>query len=93
MAEAARCLSCDLRSYDIVINGLICKDCGYCQEVCSLNLFEQSADFNPSGYKPAVAVHTDQCIGCLKCLYICPDFAITINEKKPGHGTSEVNTL
>ncbi|MDP1992296.1 MAG: FAD-dependent oxidoreductase [Syntrophales bacterium] len=93
MAEAVRCLSCDLRSYDVIINGLICKDCGYCQEVCSLNLFEQSADFNPSGYKPAVAVHTDQCIGCLKCLYICPDFAITINEKKPGHGTSEVNTL
>ena len=93
MAEAVRCLSCDLRSYDVIINGLICKDCGYCQEVCSLNLFEQSADFNPSGYKPAVAVHTDQCIGCLRCLYICPDFAITINEKKPGHGTSESNTL
>jgi formate dehydrogenase (NADP+) beta subunit len=93
MAEAVRCLSCDLRSYDIIINGLICKDCGYCQEVCSLNLFEQSADFNPSGYKPAVAVHTDQCIGCLRCLYICPDFAITIKEKKTGHGTSEGNTL
>ena len=93
MAEAVRCLSCDLRSYDVIINGLICKDCGYCQEVCSLNLFEQSADFNPSGYKPAVAVHTDQCIGCLRCLYICPDFAITIQEKKPGHGTSEGNTL
>lgn len=84
MAEAARCLSCDLRSYDVIINGLICKDCGYCREVCSLNLFEQSADFNPSGYKPAVAVHTDQCIGCLRCLYICPDFAIKIQEKKGG---------
>ena len=84
MAEAARCLSCDLRDFDVSINGLICKDCGYCREVCSLGIFEQSADFNPSGYKPAVAVHTDQCIGCLRCLYICPDFAITIQEKKAG---------
>jgi NAD-dependent dihydropyrimidine dehydrogenase PreA subunit len=84
IAEATRCLSCDLRSFDVIINGLICKDCGYCQEVCSLSIFEQSADFNPSGYKPAVAVHTDQCTGCLRCLYICPDFAITIQENKAG---------
>jgi len=80
-AEAARCLSCDLRDFEVAVNGLICKDCGYCREVCSLEIFEQSGDFNPSGYKPAVAAHADLCIGCLRCLYICPDFAITIREK------------
>ena len=79
-AEASRCLSCDLRDFDVAVNGLICKDCGYCREVCSLGIFGQSADFNPSGYKPAVAENTDKCIGCLRCLYICPDFAITIKE-------------
>ena len=95
MAEATRCLSCDLRSFDVIINGLICKDCGYCREVCSLNIFEQSADFNPSGYKPAAAVHTDQCIGCLRCLYICPDFAITIQERKKGenYGIDDKNRI
>jgi formate dehydrogenase beta subunit len=82
ITEASRCLSCDLRDFDVKINDLICKDCGYCREVCSLGIFEQSPNFNPSGYKPAVPVHTDQCIGCLRCLYICPDFAITIREKK-----------
>lgn len=82
MGEAVRCLSCDLCDFDVTINALICKDCGYCREVCSLGIFEQSTDFNPSGYKPAVAVHTDRCIGCLRCLYICPDFAITIQERK-----------
>jgi formate dehydrogenase (NADP+) beta subunit len=80
-AEASRCLSCDLRDFDVEVNGLICKDCGYCREVCSLGVFGQSAEFNPSGYKPAVAENTDKCIGCLRCLYICPDFAITIREK------------
>jgi NAD-dependent dihydropyrimidine dehydrogenase PreA subunit len=81
-AEASRCLSCDLRDFDVAVNGLICKDCGYCREVCSLGIFGQSADFNPSGYKPAVAENSDKCIGCLRCLYICPDFAITIKEGK-----------
>ncbi|MBM4314364.1 MAG: 4Fe-4S dicluster domain-containing protein [Deltaproteobacteria bacterium] len=84
MAEAVRCLSCDLCDFDVTINALICKDCGYCREVCSLGIFEQSPDFNPSGYKPAIAVGTDRCIGCLRCLYICPDFAITIQEKPYG---------
>lgn len=82
MEEAERCLSCDLRDFDVTINALICKDCGYCREVCSLGIFEQSTDFNPSGYKPAVAIHPERCIGCLRCLYICPDFAITIQERK-----------
>ena len=81
IAEAARCMSCDLRDFDVTVNELICKDCGYCREVCSLGIFKQSEQFNPSGYKPAVAEDTDKCIGCLRCLYICPDFAITIQDR------------
>jgi formate dehydrogenase beta subunit len=81
IAEAARCMSCDLRDFDVTVNELICKDCGYCREVCSLDIFKQSEQFNPSGYKPAVAENTDKCIGCLRCLYICPDFAITIQDR------------
>jgi len=86
VAEASRCLCCDLRDFDVVINDLICKDCGYCKEVCSFDIFTQSEDFNPSGYKPAVAVNTDKCVACLRCLYICPDFAITIRERKSDEG-------
>ena len=85
-AEAARCLSCDLRDFDVIINDLICKDCGYCREVCGFDIFKQSDDFNPSGYRPAVAVNTDKCVGCLRCLYICPDFAITIRERTAAMG-------
>ena len=79
--EAARCLSCDLCDYEVAVNAVHCKDCGYCQEVCTLGVFEQSDRFNPSGYKPAEAVHAERCVGCLRCLYICPDFSITIREK------------
>ncbi|MDI6726919.1 MAG: FAD-dependent oxidoreductase, partial [Smithellaceae bacterium] len=76
--EAGRCLSCDLCSYEVAVNALLCKECGYCREMCSLDIFETSDTFNPGGYKPSLAKHPERCVGCLKCLYVCPDFAITI---------------
>ncbi|HMA07487.1 MAG TPA: 4Fe-4S dicluster domain-containing protein, partial [Ramlibacter sp.] len=80
--EAMRCLSCDLRSFDVKVDAAVCKDCGYCSEVCGLDVFTRSDQFNASGYQPAVAARAEQCIGCLNCLYICPDFAITITDRK-----------
>ena len=80
--EAGRCLSCDLRNFDVTVDELTCKDCGYCREVCTLGVFGKSDHFNPSGYKPMIAENTDRCIGCLRCLYVCPDFAITITSQQ-----------
>jgi ferredoxin len=79
--EASRCLSCDLREFDVTVNEAACKDCGYCREVCSLEIFTRSDHFNPGGYRPSMASRPERCIGCLKCLYICPDFAITIRDR------------
>ena len=50
--EAMRCLSCDLRSFDVEINAAVCKDCGYCREVCEMDVFTRSDQFNASGYLP-----------------------------------------
>jgi formate dehydrogenase (NADP+) beta subunit len=80
--EAERCLACDIRQYTVEVNPLICKECGYCREMCPADIFGTSDTFNASGYKPAVVKSSDRCVGCLKCLYICPDFAITIKEGK-----------
>lgn len=80
MQEASRCLSCDLREFEVTINEAACKDCGYCRDVCGLGVFARSDHFNPGGYRPSVVSHPERCIGCLKCLYICPDFAITIRD-------------
>ncbi|SFR00879.1 FAD-dependent oxidoreductase [Desulfoscipio geothermicus] len=78
MAEAQRCLACDRREFKTEVNFTICKGCQYCKEVCTLDVFEISDTFNPQGYKPSVAARTENCIGCLKCLYVCPDFAISM---------------
>jgi NADPH-dependent glutamate synthase beta subunit-like oxidoreductase/NAD-dependent dihydropyrimidine dehydrogenase PreA subunit len=80
--EAARCVSCDLREFGVEVNPVVCKDCGYCQEVCALDVFARSDQFNAGGYQPAVAARAENCIGCLRCLYICPDFAITITDRQ-----------
>ncbi len=79
MQEASRCLSCDRLAYDVQVDAALCKDCGYCKEVCALDVFARSDDFNASGYRPYVPAKVENCIGCLRCLYICPDFAITVS--------------
>ncbi|OPX95522.1 MAG: NAD-dependent dihydropyrimidine dehydrogenase subunit PreT [Syntrophorhabdus sp. PtaU1.Bin002] len=83
--EALRCLACDVRQFTVLVDPLLCKECGYCKEVCTLNVFASSDAFNPSGYKPVIVKDSDRCVGCLKCLYICPDFAVSIRNggKKP----------
>lgn len=80
-AEARRCLSCDLRDYAVEVNPEACKDCGYCREVCGLDVFTRADGFNASGYQPALASHAQRCIGCLNCIYICPDFAIVVTQR------------
>lgn len=76
--EASRCLACDVRQFIVEVDPLVCKECGYCREVCSLNVFAVSDAFNPGGYRPVAAIGPERCVGCLKCLYICPDFALSI---------------
>jgi formate dehydrogenase beta subunit len=78
--EAERCLACDIHRYQVILNPDLCKGCGYCMEICGMNVFSTSNAFNPSGYKPLSVKHTDHCVGCLKCVYVCPDLAISIKE-------------
>jgi formate dehydrogenase (NADP+) beta subunit len=93
ISEASRCLSCDLLHYAVHVDAALCKDCGYCKEVCTLDVFARSDEFNASGYRPYLAAKSEYCIGCLRCLYICPDFAIKIcNLLEPGHANAQSAT-
>lgn len=79
-AEASRCLNCDARRFEVRIDPERCKECGYCVEVCGMKTFGPAARFNQKGYRPAEVKSSDHCVGCLKCFFSCPDFAIDIKE-------------
>ena len=79
-AEANRCLQCDARRFQITVNPEHCKECGYCAEVCGMEVFQKSKGFNSRGYRPMECGAPDACMGCLKCYYACPDFAIDVVE-------------
>ena len=66
------------RLFQVDVNSSLCKECGYCKEVCPSKVFETSGILNTSGYQYMIAKHSEKCIGCLKCLMICPDFAISV---------------
>lgn len=53
-----------------------CKACGICVAFCPVQVFTKDEE----GY-PRVA-HPEACIDCGWCEIHCPDFAITVQEKK-----------
>ena len=47
--KPARCLECDARNFEVVVNTENCKECGYCAEVCGMETFGPAAGFNAEG--------------------------------------------
>ncbi|PRR81727.1 4Fe-4S dicluster domain-containing protein [Clostridium luticellarii] len=68
-----------------------CKECGYCIEVCPKKVFAAQKSFNDKGYRFVQVVEMEKCIGCLKCFYLCPDFAIDITKKEERVKQNEEN--
>ena len=64
----------------VEVNELYCKGCGYCEYVCPRGVFARADRLNTSGYIYMVTDNSKGCIGCLKCMMICPDFAVAIEE-------------
>jgi len=79
-AESSRCLNCDARKFEVVLNVEFCKECGYCAEVCNVGTFGPADFFNAKGYRPEEVKSSNWCVGCFKCYFACPDFAIDVIE-------------
>jgi formate dehydrogenase (NADP+) beta subunit len=79
-AEAGRCLDCDARKFELALDPEKCKECGYCAEVCSVETFGPADFYNAKGYRPMVVKNGDWCVGCFRCFFVCPDFAIDVKE-------------
>ena len=78
--ECRRCLNCDARRFDVIVKAEFCKECGYCAEVCGLGTFGPADHFNARGYRPQEVKSSERCVGCGKCFFACPDFAIEVRE-------------
>ncbi len=76
--EADRCLWCDYRQFVVELDFEACKECGYCERVCQMEVFARGERFNAKGYRPYVVKSPQNCVGCMKCFYNCPDFCIEI---------------
>jgi len=80
VAESGRCLNCDARKFEVSLNTEYCKECGYCEEICGVGTFGAADFFNSKGYRPEEVKSSDCCVGCFKCYFVCPDFAIDVKE-------------
>ncbi len=81
--ESDRCLWCDYRHFNVEVDFDACKECGYCLNVCQMEVFAPGTRFNAKGYRPVEVKNQGNCVGCMKCFYSCPDFCIEI---KAGEG-------
>lgn len=61
-----------------------CKECNYCWTYCPEEVLEVSAEINSLGYHhPKVkSGKENDCVNCGMCEWICPEFAIFVQEVK-----------
>lgn len=57
-----------------------CKSCKLCKRACPKNVFELSGKVNKKGYEYIEAARQGDCILCMMCEKICPDFAIHVEK-------------
>jgi NAD-dependent dihydropyrimidine dehydrogenase PreA subunit len=64
-----------------VITEDMCKACGFCLAVCPVDVFAYRKAPNKLGWFPMFTAKEDNCIGCMLCYQICPDFCIDVAVK------------
>jgi 2-oxoglutarate ferredoxin oxidoreductase subunit delta len=63
--------------FDVTFYRDWCKACGLCMAFCPKKIILADKNGKPVVNEP------DQCIGCRFCEMHCPDFAITVSERRP----------
>ncbi len=72
------------KHFDIAFYHDWCKACGICMAFCPKKIIHADRAGKPMVEEP------DQCIGCRFCEIHCPDFAITVSERRPKRRKDDV---
>ena len=68
--------------WDVVVGENMCKACGFCLAVCPVDVFAWRKTANGIGWFPMYVAKEENCIGCMLCYQICPDFCIDVAVKQ-----------
>ena len=66
----------------VLVNEDMCKACSFCLGICPVDVFEWRSKANKIGWVPITVAHEGNCIGCMHCFQICPDFCIAVTPKE-----------
>ena len=64
--------------WDVVVGEDMCKACGFCLNVCPVDVFAWRTAPNKIGWFPVYVAREENCVGCMLCYQICPDFCIDV---------------
>ncbi len=72
------------KHFDVAFYHDWCKACGICMAFCPKSIILADKNGKPEVREP------DQCIGCRFCEMHCPDFAITVSDRRPKRRKDDV---
>ncbi|MFI5400877.1 MAG: 4Fe-4S dicluster domain-containing protein [SAR324 cluster bacterium] len=67
--------------WNVLVNEDMCKACSFCLAICPVDVFAWRSAANKIGWVPIRVAHEENCIGCMHCYQICPDFCIDVTLK------------
>ncbi len=65
--------------FSVRIDGMLCKGCGICVDICPRRALVMDGVNPETGYPNPRLV--GECIGCRICMWYCPDQAIVVVEE------------
>jgi 2-oxoglutarate ferredoxin oxidoreductase subunit delta len=64
--------------WNVVVTEEMCKACSFCIGMCPVDVFAWRDKPNKIGWIPVWVAHEENCVGCMLCYQICPDFCIEV---------------
>lgn len=68
------------RKGTVFTNVNLCKGCGFCAEFCPKNVLRLSEGYSFRGYHYAEVENPEECVACMTCCMMCPDFAVHVEK-------------